>query len=461
MQNLPPVQYPPTTVRHNIIAPSVPKKTLAVPKALFLQGQNQNMRTGLNTIVLLIILLLLDLYVFMAIKAIFSGSSAKVRSFVFGGYWTMSGLVLISIALLPYLHWQDWPANTRSYILTIIVGIVFAKILAAVFLLLDDARRGIQWVISRFSSEGTAAVSANGISRSRFLSQMALVLGGGMFATLVYGLSNKYSYRVHKMKLAFKNLPPAFKGLRIVQISDIHSGSLTNKDAVIKGVEMINAQKADLVLFTGDLVNDRASEMDPLMEVFRQVKAPMGVYSTLGNHDYGDYYAWPDKDANGYSVLRTQNLERLKQVHGELGWRLLMNEHVTLERDGQQIALLGIENWSAMSRFPKYGDMKKAYAGAAHLPFKILMSHDPTHWDAQVRTEYQDIDLMLAGHTHGMQFGVEIPGFKWSPAQFIYKEWAGLYKQGDQRLYVNRGFGFLGYPGRVGIMPEITVIDLV
>ncbi|PWV49552.1 metallophosphoesterase [Chitinophaga sp. S165] len=418
------------------------------------------MRTGLNTIVLVIILLLLDLYVFMAVKAIFNGSSSRVRSFVFGGYWVLSALVILTIILLPYINWPEWSVNARSYVLTIIFGLVFAKILAALFLLLDDGRRGVQWIISRFSSGGTQTVAPNAISRSKFFSQMALILGGGMFATLVYGLSNKYNYRVHKLKLAFKNLPPAFKGLRIVQISDIHSGSLTNREAVIKGVELINAQQADIVLFTGDLVNDRATEMDDLMEVFSQVKAPMGVYSTLGNHDYGDYYAWPDRDANGFSIQRNANLERLKAIHGELGWKLLMNEHVTLERGGQQIGLLGIENWSAMSRFPKYGDMKKAYAGAAHLPFKILMSHDPTHWDAQVRTEYPDVDLMLAGHTHGMQFGVEIPGFKWSPAQFIYKEWAGLYKQGDQRLYVNRGFGFLGYPGRVGILPEITVIEL-
>lgn len=418
------------------------------------------MRTGLNTIVLLIILLLLDLYVFMAFKAIFHGSSVRVRNIVTGAYWTISALVIITVILLPYINWQEWPSLSRSYILTIIFGLVLAKALAAVFLLLDDGRRAVQWIISRFLSDKEGAIASNAISRSRFLSQMALMLGGGMFATLVYGLSNKYNYKVHKVKLAFKNLPPAFKGLRIVQISDIHSGSLTNKEAVIKGVELINAQKPDIVLFTGDLVNDRAAEMDNLMEVFSQVKAPMGVYSTLGNHDYGDYYAWPDKDANGFSVMRNENLQRLKAIHGELGWRLLMNEHVTLERGGQQIGLLGVENWSAMSRFPKYGDMKKAYAGAAHLPFKILMSHDPTHWDAQVRSEYPDIDLMLAGHTHGMQFGVEIPGFKWSPAQFIYKEWAGLYKQGDQRLYVNRGFGFLGYPGRVGILPEITVIEL-
>jgi predicted MPP superfamily phosphohydrolase len=414
---------------------------------------------GFNTIILVVILLILDIYVFMAVRAIV-GNSARTRGIVFGIYWAISAIVLITILLMPYLHFQDWPVNTRSVILTVIFGLVFAKLMVAVFMLLDDMRRGIQWIIRRFSSS-TPASELPDITRSRFLTQVGMVLGGSLFATLLYGISNRYNYRVHKIKLSFQNLPDAFRGMRIVQISDIHSGSLTNKEAVAKGIALIKAQKADLILFTGDLVNDRALEMEPHMELFSQIKAPMGVYSTLGNHDYGDYYNWPDKDANGYSEQRTENLEKVKAVHGELGWRLMMNEHVALERNGQQIALLGIENWSAMSRFPKYGDMKKAYAGAAHLPFKILMSHDPTHWDAQVRTEYADIDLTLAGHTHGMQFGVEIPGFKWSPAQYVYKEWAGLYKEGNQRLYVNRGFGFLGYPGRVGILPEITVIDLI
>jgi predicted MPP superfamily phosphohydrolase len=413
-----------------------------------------------NTIFLVIILLVLDIYVFMAVRAIVGNSSARSRGVIFGIYWALSAIVLITILVMPYLHFQDWPINTRSVILTIIFGLVFAKILVAVFMLLDDVRRGIQWIISKFSAP-PAPAEVSDITRSRFLTQVGMILGGGLFATLLYGISNRYNYRVHKIKLAFPNLPSAFKGLRIVQISDIHSGSLTNLEAVAKGIELIKAQKADLILFTGDLVNDRALEMEPHMGLFSQLKAPLGVYSTLGNHDYGDYYVWPDKDANGYSVQRAQNLEKVKAIHGELGWRLMMNEHVTLERNGQEIALLGIENWSAMGQFPKYGDMKKAYAGAAHLPFKILMSHDPTHWDAQIRKEYPDIDLTLAGHTHGMQFGVEIPGFKWSPAQYVFKEWAGLYKEGNQRLYVNRGFGFLGYPGRVGILPEITVFDLV
>ncbi|WP_217604681.1 metallophosphoesterase [Chitinophaga sp. GbtcB8] len=420
------------------------------------------MRSGVNSLVLILLIICLDIYVFMGIRAIMNGAAPRTRGIVYGIYWLISIACILTIVLLPYLHWHDWKPIVRSYVMAVLIGLVMAKLLVTLFLLVDDIRRGIMWLIQRFGNRPapTAGELPAGISRSQFLTKMGLLMGGSLFATLTYGFSNKYNYRVHKMKLAFKNLPQAFKGLRIVQISDVHSGSFNNKEAVLKGIELIKAQQADLILFTGDLVNDRATEMDGYMDVFNQLKAPMGVYSTLGNHDYGDYYPWPDRDETGYSHQRAQNLDRLKQIHGELGWRLLMNEHVVLERDGQQIALIGIENWSAMSRFPKYGDLKKAYEGSSHIPFKILLSHDPTHWDAQVRPEYPDIDLMLAGHTHGMQFGVEIPGVRWSPAQYFYKEWAGLYKEGAQRLYVNRGYGFLGYPGRVGILPEITVIEL-
>jgi uncharacterized protein len=218
-------------------------------------------------------------------------------------------------------------------------------------------------------------------------------------------------------------------------------------------VEKILSLQPDLILFTGDLVNNKADEMEHYTDLFSRVKAPMGVYSVLGNHDYGDYVKWDSKEE------KAANLERLKQVHASLGWKLLMNEHVILEKENDRIAIIGVENWSAKSNFPKYGRLKEAQEGS-DAPFKILMSHDPSHWDAEVRKDYQDIDLMLSGHTHGMQFGVEMPGFKWSPVQYVYKQWAGLYQDGHQRLYVNRGFGFLGYPGRVGILPEITLIEL-
>jgi hypothetical protein len=293
------------------------------------------------------------------------------------------------------------------------------------------------------------------LSRSGFLSWLGIGLGGSFLGVFTYGFTNKYNYQVKRLRLSYSNLPAAFKGLKIVQISDVHSGSFGNKAAVSHGIDMILKENADVIFFTGDLVNDKAAEMDNYMDVFSRLKAPMGVYSTLGNHDYGDYVQWESKEA------KIKNLDNLKHRHQLLGWRLLMNEHVPLERNGEQIGIIGIENWSAKSQFPKYGKMAEAYKGSEKYPFKILLSHDPTHWDAQVRPDYPDVDLMLAGHTHGMQFGLETPFFKWSPVQWVYKQWAGLYEEGKQKLYINRGFGFIGYPGRVGILPEITVIELV
>ena len=229
----------------------------------------------------------------------------------------------------------------------------------------------------------------------------------------------------------------------------------------MKGIEKIMKEKPDLILFTGDLVNNTSDEMEEYMDVFNKLNAPLGVYSTLGNHDYGDYASWETQEE------KDANLKKMLDIQSTLGWRLLMNEHVVLERGSEQIALLGIENWSAKARFPKYGKMQDAYSGAEKYPFKILMSHDPSHWKGEVLEKYTDIDLTLSGHTHGMQFGLEIPGLKWSPVQYVYKEWAGLYEKQmadnngkSQKLYVNRGFGFIGYPGRVGILPEITVIEL-
>jgi hypothetical protein len=219
---------------------------------------------------------------------------------------------------------------------------------------------------------------------------------------------------------------------------------------------MVMNEKPDVIFFTGDLVNNMAAEMHPYIDIFKEVQAPMGVYSTLGNHDYGDYVSWPIE-----GVDKLQNIENLKKIHGKLGWRLLMNEHIVLEKGAEELAVLGVENWSAKGNFPRYGRLEEAYRGTEQYPFKILLSHDPSHWEGEVLKSYKDIDLVLSGHTHGMQFGVEIPGFKWSPVQYMYRQWAGLYENDRQKLYVNRGFGFIGYPGRVGILPEITMIELV
>jgi uncharacterized protein len=323
--------------------------------------------------------------------------------------------------------------------------------------LVDDFRRGVQWVAGKVlftNTEVETIQDSDKISRSLFLSWIGLAAGGGLFGSLIYGFSNKYNYQVVKQRLRFQNLPAAFNGLKIVQISDVHSGSFNNKGAVQQGVDKILKLKPDLILFTGDLVNNKAEEMLDYIDVFKQLAAPLGVYSVLGNHDYGDYVQWESKEQ------KTENLDRLKQVHGQMGWRLLLNENVLIERDGHKIALLGIENWSAKANFPKYGKMDQAHPGTEEVPFKILMSHDPSHWEAEVLNKYNDIDLMLSGHTHGMQFGVEVPWLRWSPVQYVYKQWAGLYESGHQKLYVNRGFGFIGYPGRVGILPEISLLEL-
>jgi len=416
------------------------------------------MRTPLGVIVFLSLMLLLDVYVFQSVKIVTNTSTIRSRNLVIFSYWTIVALSVISFLLFVYTPQDFFGKKIRVYLFAMVIGFFLAKLLAATFFVIDDIRRVIQWTFSKAVAAPTVSSTNEGdsLSRSVFLSWMGLIAGSSLFGSLVYGFGNKYNYKVVKHKLSFDNLPSSFKGLKIIHISDIHTGSLLDKEAVEKGIKMILEQKPDVVFFTGDLVNDRATEMEGYMELFSKITAPMGVYSSLGNHDYGDYVQWPQD-----GISKEQNLENLKKVHAELGWRLLLNEHIVLEKNNEKIAVLGVENWSSKIRFPKYGKLENAYQGSDAYPFKILLSHDPSHWDAQVRTDYGDIDLMLSGHTHGMQFGVEIPGIKWSPVQYVYKEWAGLYEEGKNKLYVNRGFGFLGYPGRVGMMPEITLLELV
>ena len=403
-------------------------------------------------------LVLLDLYVFQAIKAVSALAGNSIRNWVYIIYWIITLLSVVTIMAVPYLRSQTGSRAWAIYPLAILIGITIAKLLSVSFFLVDDLRRLIQWVAAQLWVGNTNAAprpeKAEAISRSTFLSWLGLGIGGTIFTSLLYGFKNQYNYQLRKVSLSFNNLPAVFRGLKIIHISDIHSGSFMNKEEVLKGVETINAQNPDIILFTGDLVNDRAGEMEPYKVIFSQLKAPMGVFSTLGNHDYGDYATWSTSDA------KTVNLEKLKQTHAEMGWRLLMDESVKLEKNGASIGLIGVQNISGKGQFHSYGNLQKAYSDSTDQPFKILMSHDPSHWDADVIKNYPDIDLTLSGHTHGMQFGIEIPGFKWSPVQWMYRQWAGLYETGVQKLYVNRGFGFIGYPGRVGILPEITLIEL-
>lgn len=406
--------------------------------------------------------LLAEYYAFVVVRSAVRTFPSTLKTTVTILYILLTIAAWSGFLLFRQINWAGLPHLIRNLYVAFTLGLILAKVIVLVIMLGDDVRRLTLWIASFFTKkvsvvQGGTVVSGKVIPRSVFLKRTALLLGGTLLGGIMYGVTNRYNYHVRRIKLSFKNLPDAFKGMKIVQISDIHSGSFDSHAAVARGVQKIIDEQADLVLFTGDLVNNKADEIQPYTDIFSKITAPLGVYSTLGNHDYGDYVQWDSAHA------KVKNLDWLKETHGKMGWRLLMNEHVVLEKGDDKIALVGIENWGAKAGFPKYGKMDEAYRGLPekNIPFKILLSHDPSHWDAQVRTEYSDIDLTLSGHTHGMQLGIEIPGFKWSPVKYVYKKWAGLYQEGEQYLYVNRGFGFLGYPGRLGILPEITVIELV
>jgi predicted MPP superfamily phosphohydrolase len=408
-------------------------------------------------LIVFVLIVVIELYFFQIIKTISIDYSPGKKKII---YYIAYGLAAFSISFgLVALFYQpgDWN-NFFRLLYSIAFIIIICKLIGSVFLILDDVVRLFRWIATYFQKAPADATEVtHHISRLKFLSYVGLTFTVVPAISFIYGVvKGAYKYRVHKVKVKSPNLPEAFNGFKIVQLSDIHSGSFLSTEPLITAFNMVLAQKPDMILFTGDLVNNEATEAEPHMESYKMLKAPYGVYSSLGNHDYGDYKQWESKEA------KVKNLEDLKDVHAKSGWRLLMNEHVAIEKDGQKIALLGIENWGGNLNFPRYGKLENAHAGTEHYPFKILLSHDPSHWDMQVSQEkqYKDIDLTLSGHTHGMQFGIEIPGFKWSPVQYIYKHWAGLYRQDNQYLYVNRGLGFLGYPGRLGIWPEITVIEL-
>lgn len=402
---------------------------------------------------------LAEYYSFIAVRAALRSLPPVWRTSLLTSYLVFTALSWGGLIFFRSINWADVPHLLRNIYVALVLGFTVGKLLVMLIMFIDDLRRLITWMFASLAYRNTPTSEAGfKVERSVFMRQAALIVGGLSLFGFGVGITNRYKYRVRKMRLSFDNLPDAFKGLKIVQISDIHTGSFDDHRAVEHGIERILHQEADIILFTGDLVNNVASEVDDrFKKIYARLKAPLGVYSTLGNHDYGDYVQWPSAEA------KVQNLERLKGIHAEVGWRLLMNEHIVLERGEQKIALLGIENWGAKAHFPKYGDMGKAHEGLneKNIPFKILLSHDPSHWRAEVLEKYKDVDLMLSGHTHGMQFGVDTKWYKWSPVQYIYNEWAGLYREGKQHLYVNRGFGFLGYPGRLGILPEITVIELV
>lgn len=385
-----------------------------------------------------------------AVRLAIADFSLNSKKIILTSYFALSIFFFVGALLYNIIDPEAFKV-LRLFLFAGFFILFISKFFTILFLAIDDLRRGVTALVNLLPLQKDTPYDA---SRSKFMSHAALAAGAIPLATMSFGiLSGAYDYRVRKKTLVLKNLPKAFDGIRIAQISDIHTGSFFNKTAVAGGVDMLNDQKADIVFFTGDLVNNQSDEAKPYLDIFKKVKAPMGVFSTMGNHDYGDYNQWSSVAA------KQKDIAQLHEMHRYMGWDILLNENRIIKEGSDQMAILGLENWGE-GRFSKYGNMEKTLKGVEEIPFKLLLSHDPSHWDAQVRKEYSNIDLTLAGHTHGMQFGVEIGDFRWSPSQYIYKRWADLYQEEDQFLYVNRGYGFIGYPGRVGILPEITVLEL-
>ncbi len=432
------------------------------------------------------LILALDVYVFQFVKVVFADNNYKKAIYI--TYWAIPALLIIMLVFYNLYKIEKLDIFYRVFF-GVMFSIYIAKFISFPFLVIDDLIRLFTWIgqttgfispkttqtvteiITENATENITQKSDNlsdnssnniknilednTITRSSFLAKTALISSGATLATLGYGIiSGAHDYRVRKRTVFLPNLPKEFDGLRIAQLSDIHSGSFFNKTAVKGGIEMLLAEKPDIITFTGDLVNDRAKELKDYFDIFSKLKAPLGVFSCLGNHDYGDYYRnWKNKEE------KQQNFRDLCAAHGQMGWKLLKDENHLIEQNGEKLAIIGIENWG-LGGFGQRGNLLKARQGTEEAATKILLSHDPSHWKAEVLPKFKDIDLVLAGHTHGMQFGVEIGDFRWSPVKFRYEQWADLYQENNQFLYVNRGFGYLVFPGRVGILPEITILEL-
>ena len=398
--------------------------------------------------------LLVDLYLFQAVLSVSQDWSPAWKKVIRYGFWVPTVLCIAAMSWWMFADPYRVTSGMRNWILTGLFATYFSKTFGILFVFADDLQRGVRWVADLFSAGGSESLPGKTIPRSEFLTKAALIATSVPFGAMAYGIiSGAHDYRIRRVRVNLPNLPASFDGIRIGHISDIHSGSFYNKTAVRGGAEMLMREKPDLIFFTGDLVNNQASEVRDYTGVFGKLRAPFGVFSVTGNHDYGDYHQWGSQEA------KRANFRDLMKAHELMGYRLLMNEHHILRQGSDRIAILGNENWGERG-FTKYGRLRDAYRGTEEAQVKLLLSHDPSHWDAQVRKEYPDIDLMFSGHTHGFQFGVEIGDFKWSPSQYAYKQWSGLYRVGKQFLYVNRGFGYLGYPGRIGMPPELTIVEL-
>ena len=396
-------------------------------------------------VIMSLIIITLEIYAFQAIRTLTKNKMIRYVWLLIGALAYLNFFYLIFTYDRSNGQTKEFQWAVGYLLLALVPKLVMLMVLFG-----EDIIRGFLKIISYISLGETAPVSG----RRAFVSKLALGLAALPFAGLLYGIvKGRHNYKVLKYQLPFKDLPQAFDGFKITQITDIHSGSFTNKEKIQYGVDLINAQQSDMILFTGDIVNNFAHEMDDWIDVFKELKAPMGKFSILGNHDYGDYSDWKTPED------KKENFSKVKDIHPKIGFELLLNEHRFIEKDGDKIALVGVENWG--KGFNQSGDLDKASLGLKKDDFKILMSHDPSHWEYKIKKDPKHYQLTLSGHTHGLQFGIEIPGFiKWSPAKYVYKQWAGLYEEFGRYINVNRGFGYHAFPGRVGIWPEITVIEL-
>ena len=381
-------------------------------------------------------------YVFQAVKEV---SYQNFKIF----YLVSSFLIIGNFFYQIFSRGFDSSSSFFSYSLGLFLSLFCFQLVVISVLIVEDFFRLISFISSSVNK------SENIIpNRRKFVSQIALISGAIPFVGLIFGMIyGKYNYRVFKYEMDFDDLPKSFDGFKITHISDIHSGSLDNIEKVKYGIDLINQQKSDVILFTGDLVNNKSNELEKWKDIFKLMEAPLGKFSILGNHDYGDYYDWKSKDE------KINDFKKFMDYQENMGFKLLMNESIYLEKNEEKIAILGSENWGR--GFKKEGDLDKMISKINKDDFKILMTHDPSHWEEKVLKHKSRFQLTLSGHTHGMQFGIEIPGLiKWSPVKWRYKQWAGIYKKDKKILNVNRGFGYLAYPGRLGIYPEISVITL-
>ena len=402
----------------------------------------------LRIVLLLLFLFVVEIYAYQVARTLVKAKAILVS------YQIISALLLVFI-VYSFTQFDRSVGQTSQTMRTmgLLLLIYLPKIILTLVLFGEDIFRIGFGSVNHFAKFNDSVDFF--ASRRKFVSQIGLGLAAIPFLSLLYGETiGKYNYKVIKQRIFFPDLPDAFDGFTITQISDVHSGSFDNPEKINYAIDLVNEQNSDMILFTGDIVNTHAKEMHPWIDTFKKIKEhKYGKYSVLGNHDYGEYISWPSEAA------KEENFQNIKNLYGQIDFKLMLNEHTLIEKGTDKIALVGVENWG--HNFKKVGDINLASANLAKEDFKILMSHDPSHWDYEVKNHDKNFHLTLSGHTHGMQFGIEIPGvIKWSPIQYIYKQWAGLYENMGRYVYVNRGFGFHAYSGRVGIMPEITVIEL-